>query len=196
VAGHRTAQLTKEEPGGTTLPGSLISTTKGTKSMQSTTLYFREGSSDKVYRAAIETRDGGYVVNTAFGRRGTTLSTGTKTSSPVAMDMAQSIYDKLVREKMAKGYSSGEETMAYHDSSRKVTAIRPQLLNAVEDPGALLKDNGFYLQPKHDGKRLLLHKQGVEITGINRRGIECGIPERIRVAAPRGSLERHSPPAA
>jgi bifunctional non-homologous end joining protein LigD len=149
----------------------------------STTLYYREGSSDKVCRVAIETRDGGYVVNTAFGRRGTTLSTGTKTSSPVAMDMAQTIHDKLVKKKMAKGYTSGEDSMAYSDGSRKVTDIRPQLLNAVDDPEPLLKDNGFYLQPKHDGKRLLIHKNGDDVTGINRRGIECGIPESIREAA-------------
>jgi len=149
----------------------------------STTLYYREGSSDKVYRVAIETRDGGYVVNTAFGRRGTTLSTGTKTSSPVPMDVAEIIHDKLVKEKMAKGYISGEDSMVCHDGSRRVTDIRPQLLNAVDDPGPLLKDNGFYLQPKHDGKRLLLHKKGEDVTGINRRGTECGIPESIRVAA-------------
>lgn len=151
--------------------------------MQSTTLYFREGSSDKVYRAAIETRDGGYVVNFAYGRRGSTLSTGTKTSSPVAMDMAQFIYDKLVKEKMARGYTSGEDGMAYSDGSRKATGIRPQLLNPTDDPEPLLKDNGFYLQPKHDGKRLLIHKTGEDVIGINRRGIECGIPESIRVAA-------------
>ncbi|MEI6072841.1 MAG: WGR domain-containing protein [Verrucomicrobiae bacterium] len=151
--------------------------------MQSTTLYYREGSSDKVYRVSLEERDGGYVVLFAYGRRGSTLNTGTKTSSPVYFDAARMIYDKLVREKMAKGYTTGEDSMAYHDGSKKVTDIRPQLLNPVDDPGPLLRDNGFYLQPKHDGKRLLLHKKGEDVTGINRRGIECGIPESIRAAA-------------
>ena len=151
--------------------------------MQSRTLYFREGSSDKVYRAAIETRDGGYIVNFAYGRRGSTLNTGTKTTSSVTLDEAQRIYDKLVKEKMAKGYISGEDSMAYSDGSRKGTNIRPQLLNPVDDPEPLLKDNGFYLQPKHDGKRLLVLKKGEDVTGINRTGLECGIPESIRVAA-------------
>ncbi|MEI6072936.1 MAG: WGR domain-containing protein [Verrucomicrobiae bacterium] len=151
--------------------------------MQSTTLYYREGSSDKVYRASLEERDGGYVVNFAYGRRGSTLNTGTKTTSPVTSDEAQRIYDKLIREKMAKGYISGEDSVAYSDGSRRGTNIRPQLLNAVDDPEPLLKDNGFYLQPKHDGKRLLVLKKGEDITGINRRGIECGIPESIRMAA-------------
>jgi bifunctional non-homologous end joining protein LigD len=148
-----------------------------------TTLYYRDERSDKVYRAAIEPRDGGYVVNFAYGRRGSTLNTGTKTSSPVYFDAARLIYDKLVKEKMAKGYTLGADSQTYVTGSRKVTDIRPQLLNAVEDPEPLLADQAFYLQPKHDGKRLLLRKQGFELTGINRRGIECGFPESIRAAA-------------
>jgi len=39
------------------------------------------------------------------------------------------------------------------------------------------------MQPKHDGKRLLIHKSGQDVTGMNRRGIECEIPESIRAAA-------------
>jgi len=71
--------------------------------MQST-LCYRDGRSDKVYRAAIEARDGGYAVKFAYGRRGSTLATGTKTTSPVCYDAARLIYDNLVKEKMAKGY--------------------------------------------------------------------------------------------
>lgn len=47
--------------------------------MKSTTLYFQEGGSDKVYQASVEPSQGGWVVNFAFGRRGSTFSTGTKT---------------------------------------------------------------------------------------------------------------------
>ena len=148
-----------------------------------TTLHYRDERSDKVYRIAIEPRDGGYVVNFAYGRSGSTLNTGTKTTCPLYFDAAQMIYDKVVKEKLAKGYILAADSQTYVTGSRKVTDIRPQLLNAVEDPEPLLADEGFYLQPKHDGKRLLLHKQGFEITGINRRGIECGFPESIRVAA-------------
>jgi len=148
-----------------------------------TTLHYKDGRSDKVYRVAIEPRDDGYVVNFAYGRSGSTLNTGTKTTSPLYFDAAQMIYDRVVKEKLAKGYILAADSQAYVTGSRKVTDIRPQLLNAVEDPGALLADNTFYLQPKHDGKRLLVHKQGFEITGINRRGLECGFPESIRAAA-------------
>ena len=148
-----------------------------------TTLHYVDEHSDKVYRIAIEPRDGGYVVNFAYGRSGSTLNTGTKTTTPVYYDAAQKIYDKVVRGKLAKGYVLAADSQTYVTGSRKVTDIRPQLLNAVEDPEPLLADEAFYLQPKHDGKRLLLHKQGFELTGINRRGIECGFPESIRAAA-------------
>ncbi len=148
-----------------------------------TTLHYRDERSNKVYRVAIEPRDGLYVVNFAFGRSGSTLNTGTKTANPLDFEAAQKTYDRVVKEKLAKGYILAADSQGYVTGSRKVTDIRPQLLNAVDDPGALLADNAYYLQPKHDGKRLLLRKQGSELIGINRRGIECGFPESIRAAA-------------
>ena len=69
--------------------------------IDSTTMYYREGTSDKVYQASIEPSGELFVVNFAFGRRGSTLSTGTKTMSPVDYATAKTIYDKLVREKTA-----------------------------------------------------------------------------------------------
>jgi len=64
---------------------------------------------DKVYQATIEPEGGLFIVNFAFGRRGSTLGTGTKTASPVDHDTAKGIYDKLVNEKRAKGYTEGPE---------------------------------------------------------------------------------------
>ena len=151
--------------------------------MESTTLYFKEGSSDKIYQAAIEQQETGYVVRYAYGRRGSTLNTGTKTSSPVAYEEVRRIYDKLIKEKRAKGYTAGEAAVAYTDGSKKATEIRPQLLNAVDEADTFLMNDAFFMQEKKDGKRLLIRKQGQDVTGINRRGIECGIPGSIRVAA-------------
>jgi bifunctional non-homologous end joining protein LigD len=45
---------------------------------KSITLYYREGSSDKVYQCSIEASGELFVVNFAYGRRGTTLQNGTK----------------------------------------------------------------------------------------------------------------------
>lgn len=154
--------------------------------MQSITLYFREGASDKVYQANLEPGNGGWTVRFAYGRRGSTLSTGTKTRTPVSREEALRIYDKLVREKIAKGYTPGEDGIPYQGATDKPdTGIRPQLLTAVgdEELPRLLADDAFVLQPKLDGRRLLLRKEGQTVIGINRKGLQCGIPETIRASA-------------
>ena len=82
------------------------------------TLYYREGSSDKVYQAAIEPVGDQFVVNFAYGRRGTTLTTGTKTSSPVDYESAKKIHAKLVSEKKAKGYTEGTDGTPYQHTGK------------------------------------------------------------------------------
>jgi bifunctional non-homologous end joining protein LigD len=154
--------------------------------MESITLYYRDGRSDKVYQASIEPKPSGFVVNFAYGRRGSTMTTGTKTQTPVGLEEAQTIHSKLVREKLAKGYKPGESTTAYSNpESSHSTGIAPQLLNPVneEQLDALLDSPDHYLQQKHDGRRLLLQRSEEGIRGINRRGLVCGIPEAIREAA-------------
>jgi len=47
--------------------------------MERITLYFRQG---KTYQASIMPKDGGYVVQFSYGRRGTTLQTGQKNPAP------------------------------------------------------------------------------------------------------------------
>ncbi len=72
--------------------------------VESISLYFQAGNSDKVYNASIEETDGKYVVNFSYGRRGSALKSGTKTNSPVYLEDAKLIYNKLVNEKTKKGY--------------------------------------------------------------------------------------------
>ena len=69
-----------------------------------TTLYYREGPSDKVYQASIRAQGEGHMVHLAYGRRGSTLNTGSKTPSPVSYPIAKDIYDnlKLIKEEGGK----------------------------------------------------------------------------------------------
>lgn len=150
---------------------------------ESITLYYREGSSDKVYQASIEPAGDLFVVNFAYGRRGSTMNTGTKTSSPVDYDAAKKIYDKLVREKTAKGYTPGEDGTPYQHTANqdRATEIRPQLLNPIEEEEVqrLLKDPAWCEQEKKDGRRILLQKHGAAIHGINKKGLLVGLPSPI-----------------
>lgn len=164
---------------------------------QSASLHYREGSSDKVYHAAIEPEGDGYLVTFSYGRRGSTLNTGTKTIRPVGLEEAQRIFDKLVKSKLAKGYhftamqASGvgtgpEPTKPYRQAAGvgSDTGIRCQLLNPIEadEISHYIRSSQYCLQEKHDGHRLMIRKQGNEVIGINRRGLIVAIPDPIREA--------------
>jgi bifunctional non-homologous end joining protein LigD len=145
------------------------------------TLYYRAGSSDKVYQAAIEPEGESFVVNFAYGRRGSMLTTGTKTSSAVDYDTAKKIFTKLINEKKAKGYTEGENGTPYTHSEKQSSGIFPQLLNAIEeaDVERLLHDDDYCAQEKFDGRHLLIRKQDEYIEGINKKGLLVGLPETV-----------------
>ena len=155
--------------------------------MQNITLNYREGGSDKVYQAAIKQSSDGYTVDYIYGRRGSTLSTGTKTHSPVSLEIAQAIFQKLVQSKIAKGYKPAEAGPVYQlPENRKLdTGVRCQLLNSIAEAELenLLLDRAHCLQEKFDGRRLLIRKGGTQITGINRQGRSTGIPDSLIEAA-------------
>jgi bifunctional non-homologous end joining protein LigD len=152
---------------------------------QQITLYYREGSSDKVYQCSIEPEGDLFVVNFAYGRRGATMQTRTKTSSPVHYDTAKRTYDKLVREKTNKGYTPREDGRPYQHTAKaeRVTGIFPQLLDPIEEDEVqrLIKDPAWCMQEKKDGRRTLLQRQGAAIHGINRKGLLIGLPSPIVV---------------
>lgn len=147
------------------------------------TLYYREGSSDKIYQASIEPSGDGFVVNFAYGRRGSTLQAGCKTSVPVDSASASKIFDKLVKEKMGKGYTPGEAGTPYQDTPREArsTGILPQLLNPIDEDEAarLIADSAWVAQEKLDGRRVLIQKTDAEITGVNRQGLIVALPQCV-----------------
>lgn len=150
--------------------------------LKTTSLYYREGASDKEYHVRLEAKDNGFVVNIAFGRRGSTLSTGTKTSAPVYYDAALIVFDRLVREKKAKGYTEGENGTPYQhsDKASQVSGLLPQLLNSIDEieVARLTSNPSWGMQEKKDGRRLLLRKEG-SVTGINKKGLVVGVPETV-----------------
>jgi len=155
--------------------------------LPSTTLYYCQGGSDKIYQAAIEPQGDGFVVSFAFGRRGSTLQTGCKTASPVSFEAARKIYDKLVGQKTAKGYSPGPDGTPYQDTPKqdRSTGILPQLLNPIDEAEAqkLLADPAWLTQEKLDGRRVLVRRSGDQVIGINRSGRIISLPGPIVTCA-------------
>ena len=74
---------------------------------KSVTLYYTDpaANSDKIYKIDMIRSRGLYSVNFAYGRRGGTLTEGTKTVNPVVLTEAERLFKKLVDEKKSKGYT-------------------------------------------------------------------------------------------
>ena len=154
---------------------------------KSLTLYYRNGASDKVYNAQIEEKDGGYIVTFSYGRRGSTLTSGTKTTSPVDFDAAVKVFDKLVAGKKAKGYTEGAAGAPYlhTDKAGQVSGLNPQLLNTIDDRevARIINDANWLMQEKFDGRRLMLRKIGETVEGINKLGLVIAVAQPIAEAA-------------
>lgn len=178
--------------------------------IKSVDLFYQEGSSDKVYFLQIEENKGsnvvGYVVNFSYGRRGNAMQTGTKTNSPVTFYEAEKIYQKILNEKLGKGYKiSSQHT---NNTTTKVTKVddvpslipvvkkevkpvtpKCVLLNPISEERAneILQDDNWIVQEKMDGVRFMLDvKNGVFILqskGYNRKGQEVPVPNNIKKMA-------------
>lgn len=160
-------------------------------------LWYCEGTSDKVYNATVQEEGNGYVVNFAYGRRGSALKTGSKTSSPVSLTEAIKVFDRLIIEKTSKGYQFAKTTAANKaipvvqaaTPSQNKPEVQCVLLNSIDEVGyagtsgralaVQLTDDDWYAQPKLDGVRFLLKKQGNHILGYNRKGIQVPVPVEI-----------------
>ena len=148
-------------------------------------LYYKDGSSDKEYHAQIESVDGGHIVNFQYGKRNSTLSTGCKTSKPVDLDAAQKIYNKLVKEKKAKGYTEGESGAIFQSQSLedRTTGVYPQLPNTLKGEEDTLDSyfdsDDWIMQEKFDGRRLITKKVGNKVTAINKKGLSIVMPQII-----------------
>ena len=146
-------------------------------------LYYAEGSSDKEYHAEIVEVAGGNVVNFRYGRRGSSLTVGTKISTPVDFAQAKKIFEKLVKEKTSKGYTSDVSGAAYQgtENAGRKSEFIPQLLNSVTEDEAmgLIKDSKFAEQEKMDGERRAAHAENGKVIGMNRKGLIVPLPQGI-----------------
>jgi bifunctional non-homologous end joining protein LigD len=162
--------------------------------VDSASLYFREGTSDKVYHATLEDAGSGYVVNFSYGRRGSTLKTGSKTARPVSMAEARKVFDRLVAEKTGKGYQY--MTSSSHGTPGGVAASNRHIPTVVQTAPAVsqcvllnpinpmyietyLQQDEWVAQPKLDGVRFMLRNESGGITAINRKGGSVAVPNEI-----------------
>lgn len=148
---------------------------------ESSFLFYTGNGSDKVYQAHLRQKDAGWVVDYGNGPRGGTLRTGTKTATPLAYEAARKIYDKLVREKTAGGYTPDQSGTLYTatDLAGRKSGELPQLPTAITEEQAelLFEDWTWGLQQKADGENRMLIIEGATTRGTNRRGLFVDVPQ-------------------
>jgi len=102
------------------------------KLIKRTTLYFQEGTSDKVYEVDLcQVDETNYVVNFRYGRRGANLKEGTKTTTAIPLAKAQQVFDKLITEKTDKGYYDINIGQAVGQASQSTPM---STVNSTSDP--------------------------------------------------------------
>ena len=166
--------------------------------LESTELFFQEQPSDKVYNVRLLETAKGFTVAVEWGRRGAKLSTGTK-AVEVPRDKAQKAYDKVIKQKLRKGYEQrtkvnqpaavapdqgqGSASKAGVFARAKV-GVAAQLLNNA-DPSALeayFTDPELIAQQKLDGMRLVVHVRADGVLTTNRNGQASVVSEVIEAA--------------
>ena len=154
--------------------------------MRNVSLYFCQGSSDKIYQIALEPNginSSGFDVTFAYGRRGSTLKTGRKNTFSLTEGEANVMFDALLQEKKQKGYqeTEGATSTPYQHAESLSSGILPQLLNPIDEAEALtlLSDDAWCLQRKLDGRNQILRSRNGIPEGINKKGLVVGLPETV-----------------
>jgi bifunctional non-homologous end joining protein LigD len=150
-------------------------------------LYFRQGSSDKVYHLQLENVDDKWSVQAQWGRRGSALQNDVKANG-VPYEEAKRVYDRILREKTGKGYQIAQATTNGDapisvglPASKEQSGHVPELLTPIEEPEALrlADDASRWFQQKFDGRRLAVQKVDGKYSGINKLGQVIPIDSRL-----------------
>lgn len=161
-----------------------------TKIVETISLYNQTGNSDKVYVVnLVEVSPSTFNVICFYGRRGNSLTEQVKTQQPVSYSQAKKVYDKVVSEKLGKGYFEGDEVNGLVVSSNPTSAtsssnasgLMPQLLNSIDIADAMkyINDDNFMAQEKKDGVRLMTNKANNGVLGSNKRGLFTPLAKTI-----------------
>jgi len=152
------------------------------------TLHNNTGNSDKIYECVVVRSGDLYLVNTQNGRRGSSMTSRTKTKEPVSLDTAMKIFDGVVKEKKADNYYvlGGDNGIATPATSNDPTGAfhQPQLLNDIDRSAALalIEDDDWVMEEKMDGKRIAVAISLSDVRISNKSARACSIPAPIVTA--------------
>lgn len=148
--------------------------------IESISLFKTEGSADKEYHLHLLEMAGGFGVQYANGRRGSTMHPKYLNTTPLTREEAQTLYDSRKKAKLKDGYTQDVSGEAYvgTENAGRVTGYLPQLLNSIEDVSETqyINDDNFMMQEKKDGEHQFIIINAGKVTGGNKDGLVIGIP--------------------
>lgn len=152
-------------------------------------LYYRQGTSDKVYYAAVVRDEATGMFSTPFGygRRGSALKMGFKARNVSERD-ALAAYNKVVSEKRGEGYVDGPAVTSGYvpppNTTGESAQVPVQLLSSgpLADIDRFVEDPRWSMQEKHDGQRLLVRVGAGAPMAYNREGKPRAIATSLAAA--------------
>jgi bifunctional non-homologous end joining protein LigD len=156
----------------------------------SVSLYSQHGGSDKVYNVFLKKGGDGdeWLVNFSNGKRGKTMTPGTKTASPVPYAKALKAFISLVNSKKNgdSHYVEGDLSAVDYQAviaqdangAKPLFGIFPQHPTPInaEQMERLLKDRNWGLQQKANGENRLVRSNNGAFDGGNKKGQMCPLP--------------------
>ena len=163
------------------------------KLIKKTRLTFVSGSSNKEYIINMYQDGSKYEVRCQNGRIGSTLADAKNTGGPVSLAEATKFFDKMLSEKIKKGYKVDTKSSTAEVKSvvveeevehlmvepKEQDAMMVQLLKTIDSEKELekmLNDDSYVLQEKKDGERRTVNKTSAGIKGGNKKGFSTSLP--------------------
>lgn len=164
--------------------------------MKSISFICQENGSNKEYHIQMVPQGSGFVINFQYGAIGSTLKPGTKTpGGPVDEVSAEKLFQKLIKERLAKGYTQTGHAKESSFSAEVITekkthGIFPQLLNNIDEDQIMsyINDDQYVMQEKKDGQRRMVIV-GDKIIGLNKKGQEVSLQENIILSLDKATKE-------
>lgn len=164
--------------------------------MKSVSFICQEGGSNKEYHIQMVPSGDGFVINFQYGAIGSSLKPGTKTPKPIDEAAAEKMLEKLIKERLAKGYTQTHKSYPGDTVSGKAPAfsgpvitekkthgVYPQLLNSIAEDEVMkyINDDAYLAQEKKDGRRRMVIL-GENVIGLNKKGQEVALEDHIKAA--------------
>ncbi len=151
---------------------------------------------NKEYFVKLAQVDGGWLQTSVYGPIGGRKAAGTSMKAPGAFADALKQFNKLVGDKRSKsGYELVSDTWVdaavapapaiQQGVAREDTGLRPMLLDELETErvDCFLADDAYWLQPKRDGERTFVVRDGDTARGAQRQGLAKPLPQEVVDAA-------------